>query len=101
MYRYVKRSSDLEEQAKEPAAVQALLVERRPVARVESGGLGSSSHDVDTFCKGSSRIVLRLGLPPKGDSKQIPTIFAIVRPHVLFLGSTLIGADLIAAKAIV
>ena len=83
MYRYVKRSSDLEEQAKEPAAVQALLVERRPVARVESGGLGSSSHDVDTFCKGSSRIVLRLGLPPKGDSKQIPTIFAIVRPHVL------------------
>ena len=80
--------------------VQALLVERRPVARVESGGLGSSSHDVDTFCKGSSRIVLRLGLPPKGDSK-IPTIFSIVRPHVLFLGSTLIGADLIAAKAIV
>ena len=36
MYRYVKRSSDLEEQAKEPAAVQALLVERRPVARVKS-----------------------------------------------------------------
>ena len=72
-----------------------------PQARVESGGLGSISHDVDTFCKGSSRIVLRLGLPPKGDSKQIPTIFSIVRPHVLFLGSTLIGADLIAAKAIV
>ena len=42
MYRYVKRSSDLEEQAKEPAAVQALLVERRPVARVMSGGLESS-----------------------------------------------------------
>ena len=40
--------------------------------------------NADTFCKGSSRIVLRLGLPPKGDAKQIPTIFAIVRPHVLF-----------------
>ena len=57
--------------------------------------------DEALFCKGSSRIVLRYGPPPRGDAKQIPTIFAIVRPHVLFLGSTLIGADLIAAKAIV
>ena len=57
--------------------------------------------DEALFCKGSSRIVLRYVPPPRGDAKQIPTIFAIVRPHVLFLGSTLIGADLIAAKALV
>ena len=74
---------------------------RLGVETPEGDEAGRFVADEALFCKGSSRIVLRYGPPPRGDAKQIPTIFAIVRPHVLFLGSTLIGADLIAAKAIV
>ena len=68
MYRYVKRSSDLEEQAKEPAAVQALLVERRPVARVMSGGLESSL----TNQMVSTTTILKSHLPIQMSELELP-----------------------------